>query len=98
MWTQPSTPAVDAYARAPDGSRAVCTHIEGSLMKNGKLLHLLGSQPRRADIVVKFGNLELDIVSISGADSADADGNVIVLRLNSVDLRDLAKEIRALPL
>ena len=65
-------------------------------MKNGKLLHLLGSQPRRADIVVRIGDLELDVVSIAGAERADARGNVIVLRLNSVDLRDLVSEIRAL--
>jgi hypothetical protein len=66
-------------------------------MKNGKLLHELSSQPRRADIVVKIGDLELDIVSIVRAEAADLEGNVIVLRLNSVDLRDLVREIRTLP-
>jgi hypothetical protein len=62
-------------------------------MKNGKLLHLLGSRPRRADIVVRIGGLELDVLAIAGAEAAD---NLIVLRLDSADLQDLAREIRGL--
>jgi hypothetical protein len=66
-------------------------------MKNGKLLQILGSQPRRADIMVRIGDLQLDLVSVASADAGRAEADVIVLRLNSVDLRDLVREIKSLP-
>jgi hypothetical protein len=66
-------------------------------MKNGKLLQILGMQPRRADIMVRIGDLQLDLVSVSSADADRADADVIVLRLNAVDLRDLVREIKSLP-
>ena len=66
-------------------------------MKNGKLLQILSTQPRRADVMVRIGDLQLDLVSISRTDAGPADADVIVLRLNSVDLRDLVREIKSLP-
>jgi hypothetical protein len=66
-------------------------------VKNGKLLQILGTQPRQADIMVRIGDLELDLVSVTTADTDHAVATVIVLRLNSVDLRDLVREIKSLP-
>jgi hypothetical protein len=66
---------------------------------DGKLLQILGKQPRRADIMVRIGDLQLDLVPVSraNADQAATEADVIVLRLNSVDLRDLVREIKSLP-
>jgi hypothetical protein len=68
-------------------------------MRNGKLLQILGEQPRRANIMVRIGDPQLDLVSVSRADTDQAatEADVIVLRLNSVDLRDLVSEIESLP-
>jgi hypothetical protein len=77
--------------------RFIAATLEGKSMKNGKLLSLLAGQPHKADIVVKIGELELDVVSVVRAEPAGASGNAIVLRINSVDLHDLVREIRAMP-